>query len=631
MCRLVVALAAVASSAALAPMTPHGLVLRDMSAATQKFHADVVRAAAATHAARLSPLGSAKSGELLDAEASACRQRLSHLRALVREEKFAEAIDASFALHEHFRDVEPGQRRPAHPDCIADAVHVGEGTIATKVLTPADRVVNPAAVPVHTSFIRLHPDGGADDTASTSSPILPIRLGTSRRDGKSPRVPMSSGNARVPVVGFSLDGHFVLADAKIRCRAARSGLDGLLCDGGAELRNAFAASADEAQANLEPRVGSGRRLSLTFMGMPKQPSSRQRGGPALAMSGLFDAETSYAVGAKTVIVIPVLPSDGLESDVAPKGYNYGLVASAHGGSIEAYIDAVMVTTNAFYERNSFAGSSNPSKMSLVSTVTQVYNVNYLSASCGSVKPLEFWGDQSVTAIDMMAFAAASAYSPTEAFDFQVVFMPKCTGLGFSGLGWVGLPGTLQHLYAADDYDASVAHELGHNLGASHASYMTSGSRGAVAWEDDPDSWVEYGNPHTTMGQGSLATTDFLVEGKSVFDWIGPSEFVEITPFDELGIGQCNPCGPYEIHPTDAGSFTAGNKLGVQLSTDTSNRCVIAASRNARFLFSYRFILFNLSRAVLYSLCSRVNKLLFAATRAFADTTLSSTAHRGARG
>jgi hypothetical protein len=37
--------------------------------------------------------------------------------------------------------------------------------------------------------------------------------------------------------------------------------------------------------------------------------------------------------------------------------------------------------------------------------------------------------------------------------------------------------------------------------------------------------------------------DFLVEGKSVFDWMNDTEMVEVDPFDSYGIGQCNPCGP----------------------------------------------------------------------------------------
>ena len=537
----------VTTGAAAAPTLPHGLAPHALSEATRQHLINVVHAAAASFD-----------------EAEACGRRLAHLRSLVGDGHLKEALEASFALHEHFQGGAAGNaRRPAHADCNADIVHVGEGTIATMISTPADRGGNPAAVPVHSSFVTLH----SEDGSAAPAVALPIHLGT--ESGR--RVPMSSGPARVPVVGFSLDGRFVLAESHVRCRAATTPAssaagDGVfLCDGGARLRDAPVASAAEAQAELVPLLSAGRRLSPTFMSMPAWPTSLETGGgPKLALAGLPDADSVYAVGAKTVIVIPVLPSDGIEADVAPKGYNYGLVASTYGGSIRSYLAAVMSNINDFYSRNSF------NEMTFVTTVTEAYNVNYLSANCRSVKSLDFWAGKASTSMDMMAYAAAAAHNPTTAFDFQVVFIPKCTGLGYSGVGWVGVPGTLQNL-GASDLDPSVSHELGHNLGANHASIIVQGARGAVAWGVDTDAgWVEYGNPHTTMGKGGTST-DFLLEGKSVFDWIGSTEVAEVIPFDAFGIGQCNPCGPYQLQPTDTGSYPGSSTLGLQIYTATDNR------------------------------------------------------------
>lgn len=61
---------------------------------------------------------------------------------------------------------------------------------------------------------------------------------------------------------------------------------------------------------------------------------------------------------------------------------------------------------------------------------------------------------------MMAFAAALAdgYDAVNDYDFQVVAMPFCSAQGFGGVGWVGVPGTVQATQAYD-YDAAVAHEL----------------------------------------------------------------------------------------------------------------------------------------------------------------------------
>jgi hypothetical protein len=60
---------------------------------------------------------------------------------------------------------------------------------------------------------------------------------------------------------------------------------------------------------------------------------------------------------------------------------------------------------------------------------------------------------------MMAYAAAlGAGFDRASFDLNVIFIPKCSGQGFSGIGWVGVPGALQNSWLSD-YDASVAHEL----------------------------------------------------------------------------------------------------------------------------------------------------------------------------
>ncbi len=102
---------------------------------------------------------------------------------------------------------------------------------------------------------------------------------------------------------------------------------------------------------------------------------------------------------------------------------------------------------------------------------------------------------------MMAYAAANAAGYDHlSYDLSIIFVPRCTSNGFSGSGYIGSPGALVYVYAID-YDQSVSHEIGHNFGAYHASVMTGGSRGATAWKDAIATWSEYGNPHSTMGQG----------------------------------------------------------------------------------------------------------------------------------
>jgi hypothetical protein len=99
--------------------------------------------------------------------------------------------------------------------------------------------------------------------------------------------------------------------------------------------------------------------------------------------------------------------------------------------------------------------------------------------------------------------------------------------------------------------------------------MYGGSRGAKAWTDAYDTWVEYGNPHSTMGQGDLEEyqVDFLVSGKKTFDWLDESNFVQFTPYDSNGYLKSLDSGPFLLYPTDTGgTLVAGGIYGLQIAT-----------------------------------------------------------------
>lgn len=96
----------------------------------------------------------------------------------------------------------------------------------------------------------------------------------------------------------------------------------------------------------------------------------------------------------------------------------------------------------------------------------------------------------------------------------------------------------------------------------------------ILTKDDTASWVEYGNPHSTMGQGDLEDfrADFLIEGKAVFDWLDADEIQQVAPFDADGNGNCDAgCGPYTLSRTDSDTATKGTLMGVQIETLTSER------------------------------------------------------------
>jgi hypothetical protein len=304
----------------------------------------------------------------------ACQARLAHLRTLVSEGKLHEAVDFSLALEPHHR------ADKIHGDCHVDKPHVGEGSIVTKIASP-DRHSDPSMKPIISSFIKLH-----GDKADEFENVMPIV----HASGAEKRV---KSVARAPVVGFALDGKFILSDSQLRCTSIPASKDGMLsCSGGADLRNRVVKDSSSALALAAELTGARKRVHkesdarrlMTEMGKPlvsnpqvvAQELARESvagSAPSRTMANLGDADTSYAIGVKTVLVIPLVPLEGVTDDnqlnhVAPEGYDYGLVKSVHSSNIRSYLTACMQANSDYYKDNSWGA------MEFATTITPVLKV-----------------------------------------------------------------------------------------------------------------------------------------------------------------------------------------------------------------------------------------------------------------
>ena len=145
----------------------------------------------------------------------------------------------------------------------------------------------------------------------------------------APRGSRTSTTRAVPVVGCFVHHRFVLSWADMRCRSIADTPFPAECDGASQRNVAIEDTADAISFvdSISPQDLS-----------PQVELSRRGPQDARRRLDLGDPDNTFVKGKKTAVITIISPSDAV---TAAEAWNYGMIASAYGGSPNAWVDAVV--------------------------------------------------------------------------------------------------------------------------------------------------------------------------------------------------------------------------------------------------------------------------------------------------